>query len=383
MRKLRSSALPPMTRRHAIGLLCGLVVSACGLSTDDPTPTTAGSEDAGSQSTAAAAGSEPSDVQPAPTLTPSATEPPTATELPTSSPTAATMLGPTATSGPPPATIIYVADTLNNRIQMFDGAVWSLLPGQTGQGIESGQFEFPCSVAVDSQGNVYVTDSNNHRIQRFDGEQWEVISDANGPEIGQFLLPYGIAVDSFDRVWVADSTNGRIQIWDGVRWTLFDAEFGRPEGVAVDSNDNVYVADTGANEVIKIAADGTRTILSQGVGDEPGQFIQPWRVTVDGAGTISVIDFGNARLQQYDGNNWTVILDDPGSGAGQMEEAYGLVATWDGTLYLADTGASRIQANAGGGWWVHSGGTGIGPTLGEFFRPRGVAVFPPAVSVRP
>jgi DNA-binding beta-propeller fold protein YncE len=49
---------------------------------------------------------------------------------------------------------------------MFDAsynllAIWG--SGSSG----NGQFSFPNSVAVDSQGHVYVTDLNNHRVQKF------------------------------------------------------------------------------------------------------------------------------------------------------------------------------------------------------------------------
>jgi hypothetical protein len=61
---------------------------------------------------------------------------------------------------------VYVADTLNHRIQKFDSDGGYLTQwGSKGSG--NGQFSMPMNVAVDSSGNVYVADYENHRIQKF------------------------------------------------------------------------------------------------------------------------------------------------------------------------------------------------------------------------
>jgi len=61
---------------------------------------------------------------------------------------------------------LYVADTYNNRIQIFDCngnfiAKWGI------EGKEDGEFNLPIGMAFDSKGNIYVADSGNHRIQKF------------------------------------------------------------------------------------------------------------------------------------------------------------------------------------------------------------------------
>ena len=66
---------------------------------------------------------------------------------------------------------IYVADGIgnNNRIAKFDKDGTFLKSwGQTGS--ENGQFTGVRSMAIDAQGNLYVADSGNKRIQVFDGE---------------------------------------------------------------------------------------------------------------------------------------------------------------------------------------------------------------------
>ena len=74
---------------------------------------------------------------------------------------------------------VSVADAGNNRIQKFQlvhpcpsgttqvgfGVCFNTEWGSYGSG--KGQFSFPEGIAVDSKGNVFVADTLNHRIQTF------------------------------------------------------------------------------------------------------------------------------------------------------------------------------------------------------------------------
>ncbi|OQA84186.1 MAG: Serine/threonine-protein kinase PknD [bacterium ADurb.Bin236] len=65
----------------------------------------------------------------------------------------------------------FVADTKNNRIQIFDSAfdVINIIGSYTGQsGYSNGQINNPMDIDVDSNGSVYVIDQYNNRIQIFD-----------------------------------------------------------------------------------------------------------------------------------------------------------------------------------------------------------------------
>ena len=54
----------------------------------------------------------------------------------------------------------------NSRVQLFpnDG---KYLCGLGGEGIQPGQFERPHALAIDTQGCLYVADTMNYRIQKF------------------------------------------------------------------------------------------------------------------------------------------------------------------------------------------------------------------------
>ena len=65
---------------------------------------------------------------------------------------------------------VYVADTANNRIQVFssNGTFISKWGRFGGAGLGNDTLKFPADIAVDSSsGNVYVADTANNRIQVF------------------------------------------------------------------------------------------------------------------------------------------------------------------------------------------------------------------------
>ena len=61
---------------------------------------------------------------------------------------------------------VYVADSRNQRVQVFSSAGTFLFKWGS-QGSGDGQFQFPVGIAVDGSGRVYVVDVNNNRVQVF------------------------------------------------------------------------------------------------------------------------------------------------------------------------------------------------------------------------
>ena len=114
-------------------------------------------------------------------------------------------------------------------------------------------FNGPTDVVVATNGDIFISDGHetesNNRVVKLaaDGQFLKTWGDT-GTQTGQFNVPHAIAMDSQGRVFVADRNNNRIQIFDqdGVfleQWT----QFGRPSGIYIADDDTIYVSDNQSN----------------------------------------------------------------------------------------------------------------------------------------
>jgi hypothetical protein len=258
---------------------------------------------------------------------------------------------------------VYVADTCNHRIQIFEydaaaagGAVDYL--GEFGQyGDGPGQFNRPEDVFVGPFGLVWVADTGNHRIQIFDADgNYQGEFGSYYDVLGTFNSPSSIAVsalqlqdpfeDSFFYIYVSDTGNHRVQVvrvvvgGDGDvelgEWGVYgdlDGEFHLPEGIDIDpiqpqfpdrepppfQNDttpepweaHVYVADMGNHRVQYFTQEGIFAGQFGTYGTGNTQFNQPQDVgvgirlaevstTSDRLVDVYVADTNNHRIQYFD-----------------------------------------------------------------------------------
>ena len=199
---------------------------------------------------------------------------------------------------------VSVQDT-SARDYPFEAVVVPAARDWGGPGSGRGEFSEPRGLAADARGNLYVTDTKNNRIQVFDGNgQFVREFGSKGPGDGQFNEPCGLAVDSQGEVWVADTWNQRIAHWNAegkFLGSFIDREKGffGPRAVVV-SRDRIYVADTGNKRIVRFDRQGNKLSEWGGNGIEQGQFIEPVGLAADSAGNIYVADTGNHRIQVFD-----------------------------------------------------------------------------------
>ena len=195
----------------------------------------------------------------------------------------------------------------------------SLLPDQAvgGPGNTPGTFNAPRGISTAPDGSIYVADSLNHRIQHFSatGELlnfWGSFADASAGDApgGTFNEPWDVAVADDGSVYVADTWNHRIQKFSPegefiTMWGFFGtaetpfAMWG-PRSVVVDPQGLVYVTDTGNKRIVIFNSNGEAVDEFGSVGFEPGEFDEPVGIALDPiSNNIYVADTWNRRIQGF------------------------------------------------------------------------------------
>ena len=156
---------------------------------------------------------------------------------------------------------LYVCEyTDSERVQRFTAHGEKCLGAWGRLGDKPGEFSRAEGLGIDAHDNIYVTDSCNHRVQVFDGEGRFLRQYGRaGSGLGEFSYPYDIRIDSTGMQFVCEFGNSRIQILDSNDKPLEilggpgggPGQFSNPWGIALDSRGNLYVADALNNRVQK------------------------------------------------------------------------------------------------------------------------------------
>lgn len=270
------------------------------------------------------------------------------------------------------------------RVETQALKVW----GSNGSG--EGQFIAPRDLAIGPDGSIYVADSGNHRIQLFDPEGNFLVSwGSEGAGPGQFSEPWGIAVGPEGTVYVADTWNHRLQAFSRTGeflWqtgTFFNAQgnaqespgnFWGPRDIAVDAQGSLYVTDTGNKRVQKFSPNGEFIQLWGGGGIVPGAFEEPVGIAIDSQGNIYVADTWNRRIQKFDANfkplaEWPVA---GWVGESVVNKPY-IMVDGQNRMIISDPEGYRLIAYDSNGQVLVTWGQ-YGQDLASFALPQGLAV---------
>lgn len=115
---------------------------------------------------------------------------------------------------------IYIADTENDRIVILDESenlkrFFGVSTNVDDPVPAPGSLNEPEGIAVSKDGSrIFVADSDNNRVQMFDSTGTFIQAfGENGHESGFFAKPTGILLDQEERLFVTDQNNNRIQVF--------------------------------------------------------------------------------------------------------------------------------------------------------------------------
>jgi DNA-binding beta-propeller fold protein YncE len=283
----------------------------------------------------------------------------------------------------PSTSQIFVANTVNQRIERFDlpGGTSPIDWGTKGVVESSASFNWAQGVGYDPEnGNVWVANTRNNRIDEFSTDGTPITSCPNTSRLtSSFNWPMAVAFDPSGTMYVADTFNNSIEainpsfctgstvpvIWSVGTRGSGSGQFIKPWDIVYDPTQNrLLVTDTDNSRIVALdPSSGAVESLFPTItkGSSPGQVQQPEGVAVDSSGNIWVADTGNNRVEEF---------TSAGTFANQMVGTYGccfnapnadlnapqgLAFDSNGLLYVADANNNRIQV------FQPSGGSPIPP----------------------
>ena len=240
---------------------------------------------------------------------------------------------------------ILIADTGNDRVQIFNAVSLTLVAtlGQSGvAGSDNGHFAAPAGVAVDPMNNrILVADTGNDRVQVFDGTSLQAIGTLGvtgvaGADNGHLSAPQSVAVDTTgSHTLIADTGNTRIQLFDtaSLGYLATVGGVGAVSGLAIDNTGrNLFAADATDNDVFVIEADTLATTSYLGLIDSFGadnaRFMTPSGLAFDPAtGRIFAGDAFLNRIQLFGAPSWLSAAVAPNGRAVPVGQSSAIFAT--------------------------------------------------------
>jgi len=316
---------------------------------------------------------------------------------------------------------IYVADTNNNRIQVFDNSGTFLRKfGSYGTG--DGQFSKPYGIVLDPLGNIYVGDmsyNTNSRIQIFNNAGNLLFKiDSYGTADGQFNGPKSVTLDSSGNIYVADSGNNRVQVFNKAG-TFLRKFGGRPistinpaptaggtgysvgdvltvtSGVSGTATVTVTTVSGGVVTGLSLTTNGNGSVYTTGTGkittggtgtgctinitaivssSADGQFSVPEGIALDTSGNIYVADNLNSRIQIFNSaGTFLRKFGSLGTADGQFNGPKSVTLDSSGNIYVTDRGNNRIEVFNNAGTFLRKFGS-LGTADGQFSSPYGIAL---------
>jgi DNA-binding beta-propeller fold protein YncE len=245
---------------------------------------------------------------------------------------------------PPGGSLVYIADTFNNRVRVLEPQTGVVKPlagtGEKAFGGEGGpavtaQFSGVFCLDFDTGAkHLYVADLGNRRVRRVDLGSGVVTTVAGNGDKG---IP----------------TDGA----DALQSPLLD-----PRAVAVDAQGNLYILERNghalrvvdkAGKIRTVAGNGEKGAGGDGGDARAAQLNGPKHLTVDRDGSVLIVDTENHSIRRYDPRDGRITrfigagtVGSAGAGgpalAVQLARPHGVYVDRDGSLLVSDSENHRI-----------------------------------------
>jgi DNA-binding beta-propeller fold protein YncE len=241
----------------------------------------------------------------------------------------------------------------------------------------------PYSIAVDSHGRAIVTDPGAAGVHIFDFEHHRYkFIERRENEKDAMLAPQCVALDARDNIYVTDSESGKIFVFDAegkyrhAIGSLKGGEgyFKRPTGIAVDSAaQRIYVTDTLRDKIYVMDMQGSVLQTIGKHGKEQGEFYYPTELHID-HDNLLVVDAMNFRVQWFGRTGVAErMMGQIGDSVGQMFRPKGVAVDSEDHVYVVDGLSGMVQVFDREGRLLYYFGK-RGTALGEFQLPSGVFI---------
>ena len=192
---------------------------------------------------------------------------------------------------------LYIADTDNNRIVYTDA--WIPIPDVAisyiiDDDLSLNKPEGLAAEEVDGDKILYIADAGNKRVLKLVNDGSGHVLKEEWDNSGEFNYPQGIAVDSNHNIYVADFFNsffhsenrdyepGRVWKYDGSDWSIFHDK-SNPFDVAVDAENNIYII---SDYIYKYDSNGELLTKIKYTDEDELHFCVGLRMDIDSKGNI-------------------------------------------------------------------------------------------------
>ena len=272
---------------------------------------------------------------------------------------------------------LFVADLINNRVQVLDTvslAVVATLGTSGAAGSDNSHFNTPAGVAYDPAANeIFVADAGNDRVQIFNGGTFAYVGTIGatgvpGTDNSHFNTPVNVAIGANHQLYVTEYSGDRVQIFDAgtsayIATLGVAGVTGRDNGHFNSPNDaefnpltgQIMVADGGNGRVQLFDATSFSYVASLGGNgtafNSPTFFSNPYTAKIDPATNLLLIADGgtNDRVQVLDGKSYSYVMTlgttgSIGTANSQFDGPNGIVSDpAHGRIYIGDVQNDRVQ----------------------------------------